>query len=182
MANIVEYIPPVVKNIREVRNICHSIDKELERMSNAYMLTYDNQFFDTMDDNTCTRWENMMRIEFDSTYTLEERRARIKSRFVEQLPYTKTTIKHILTTICGEGGFLLDINNEAFTVTIKIGLANKNTFNDVCDMISRIIPANMILDVSILYNTHETLSQFTHETLSNYTHKQLREEVITERR
>ena len=120
----------------------------------------------------------MMGIEYDSTYTLEERRVRIKSRFVEQLPYTKATLKHVLTTMCGEDGFYLDIDNTNYIVHIKLELSNKRAYSDVVDTIQRIIPANMILDVSIMYNTHETLSEFTHEKLGEYTHLQLHEEVI----
>jgi len=45
--------------------------------------------------------------------------------------------------------------------------------------LQRVIPANMIIDLRLIYNQHLTLKQFTHAHLQTYTHNQLRNEVIS---
>ena len=42
----------------------------------------------------------------------------------------------------------------------------------------RVIPANMIMDIDLKYNTYAMLAEFTNKQLNTYTHKQLREEVM----
>lgn len=44
-------------------------------------------------------------------------------------------------------------------------------------MLDEVVPANLIIDFGLLYNTHEILGRFTHEQLSKYTHQKLREDV-----
>ncbi|MEG2372762.1 MAG: hypothetical protein RSB36_08290, partial [Hydrogenoanaerobacterium sp.] len=41
-----------------------------------------------------------------------------------------------------------------------------------------VVPANIVIDLSLLYNKNETLSHFTNARLSKFTHKQLRETVF----
>ena len=45
-------------------------------------------------------------------------------------------------------------------------------------MLEKMSPLNMLIDLSLLYNSHKILSGFTHRQLNQYTHKQLREEVL----
>ena len=45
-------------------------------------------------------------------------------------------------------------------------------------MLKETVPANMVLDLSLLYNQHKTLKQFTHRQLSAFTGKQIRNEVL----
>ena len=49
----------------------------------------------------------------------------------------------------------------------------------VKEMLEEVIPANMEIDLSLLYNQHETLAKFTHKELAKYTHRQIREEVLS---
>jgi hypothetical protein len=40
------------------------------------------------------------------------------------------------------------------------------------------VPLNMVLEVTVMYNTHQVLSAFTHAQLGEKTHYELRNEVI----
>ena len=46
-------------------------------------------------------------------------------------------------------------------------------------MLNRVVPANMVIDLDLLYNQHSDFDGLTHEELSVYTHQQLRDEVIS---
>lgn len=65
------------------------------------------------------------------------------------------------------------------TIMERVNLINKKKFSMVKEMLEEVIPANMEIDLSLLYNQHTTLAKFTHRELSKYTHKQIREEVLS---
>ena len=71
----------------------------------------------------------------------------------------------------------LDANN--YVLTVRVALTSKNVLSDVAKLLDRVVPSNLLIDLSLLYNQ---LSKFTHEELKKYTHIQLREEVFEEGR
>lgn len=66
-----------------------------------------------------------------------------------------------------------------YRVVVRVNLINKKNFSMVKEMLEEVIPANMEIDLSLLYNQHETLAKFTHKELAKYTHRQIREEVLS---
>lgn len=178
MVDIIRYIPPALHDVKEVQNICNSISKELLKLNDRMNTTYNNQFVDTMDSETCKRWEEIIGLSHDTTYTLQEQRHRIKTVIIEQLPYTKKTIENILKSICGEDGYSLSVDYKKFTIYIELALENKRAFDDVYNSLERILPANMVFNIIVMYNTNKVLSQFTHKQLEKYTYNQVRNEVL----
>lgn len=61
---------------------------------------------------------------------------------------------------------------------LRVDLSAKANYNDVVAMLQRVTPANILLDMDLLYNTHEVLSAFTHEQLAAFTHDQMRGEKL----
>ncbi|CAI3658075.1 hypothetical protein CNEO4_2430002 [Clostridium neonatale] len=45
-------------------------------------------------------------------------------------------------------------------------------------MTEKMIPLNMVINISLLYNQNSLLKKYTHKQLSAYKHSQLRNEVI----
>ena len=80
--------------------------------------------------------------------------------------------------MCGENGYRLIQIADKYLLNVKLALGNENNYQDVCDMLRRVVPANMVISVS-MFNTHEILSHYTHAQLAVYTQKQVREEVLT---
>jgi len=74
----------------------------------------------------------------------------------------------------------LDANN--YVLTVRVALTSKNVLSDVAKLLDRVVPRNLLIDLSLLYNKNNQLSKFTHEELKKYTHIQLREEVFEEGR
>lgn len=77
------------------------------------------------------------------------------------------------------GGYTLDVDVEGFKVTVRLALTEKAAYEEVDGLLERIVPLNMIIDLSLLYNQHDLLASYTHSRLGLYTHDQLRSEDIS---
>ena len=65
-----------------------------------------------------------------------------------------------------------------YTVKVRISLTRKSMFDDVKILLQEVVPANHIVDLSLLYNQHMTVGQYTHGELSTWTHDYIRNEVL----
>ena len=75
--------------------------------------------------------------------------------------------------------FSVEISAAEYHVEVKLGLENENNYQEIMDVLKKMIPANMTQRIQIMYNGNNVLTQFTHAELSAYTHEQLRSEVFT---
>lgn len=126
------------------------------------------------------RWERLLNIIPNDFETLAERRYRIMIRLIEQIPHTLKNLKRQLDYICGANGYSLELFKDEYRLKVRVFLTVKQKFGEVKELLARVIPANILLDFSLLYNQHLTLAKYTHAQLSNYTHDFIRNEVLPE--
>lgn len=86
-------------------------------------------------------------------------------------------LRVILETLCGEGNYSATMEEGAYILVVKIGLTAKKNFDSVASMLNRVVPENILYQLSQLYNTHMEVGQFTHSQLGAYTHDQLRNAI-----
>lgn len=177
--DLLSYQSNIIQQIREFKVLSEVEKPQHECVWQAVEDAINDQFANTLSTNGCKRWESIMDIQAKDTEDLEFRRFRILSRLNEQLPYTYRMLELQLRTLCGDNGYTMVLRNEEYTLVVKIALASKNKYSDVESTLRKYVPVNIVLDVSLMYNTHEIISHFTHEQLAKYTHLQLREEVLT---
>lgn len=176
--NIIDYLPQVLKDLEEIKALN---DVENPILIQEWMFAenqLNNQFIETANEDGIKRYERMLKLNYSDADTLETRRFRILSRFQEQAPYTWRVLNKILTSLLGTGGYRVERNVADKVLNLKIDLTVSSQFDILVETLERIVPANMEINVELLFNSHQTLSQFTHEQLSAYTHKQLREGVL----
>ena len=176
--NLISYQSKIIQEIREFKVLSEIENSKLECVWQAVEDAINDQFATSLTDNGCKRWENIMEINAKDTDDLDFRRFRILSKLNEQLPYTYRMLEIQLQTLCGDNGYKMILRNNEYTLVVKIALASKNKYSDVESTLRKYVPANIVLDVSLMYNTHEIISQFTYEQLTQFTHEQLREEVL----
>lgn len=176
--NLFEYLPPVLQQVLDFRHIMQAEQPELDKLFLASEEVYDNQFCEIARLSGVERYEQILGITPKASETLQDRRFRILARFNERLPYTYRMLESMLETLCGAGGYALELNAREYTLSVQIALASKAMYGDVDDMLKRVVPANLVISVSLKYNQHETLAAFTHAQLAAYTHDQLRNEVL----
>jgi hypothetical protein len=178
-SDILKYLPWIMQEIEEFKQIANAENPEIDSLFTAIGDAMNDQFVNDSTVNGVKRWESILNIVPKGTDTLDVRKFRILSRLNEKLPYTYRTLENNLISLCGENGFTLELNNGTYTLIVRVELVVKGKFDEVNSLLKRTVPANMVIDLSLRYNQHGTLSQFTNGQLKAYTHGQLRNEVIT---
>lgn len=176
--NILNYLPNVIKEFREFKTLSVAENPELLTLWQVLENVMNDQFVDDATENGVKRWESILKIVPRASDNLDIRKFRIITRLNEQLPYTFSTLEQQLVTLCGVDGFNLELQNDNYKLIVKVNLTAKGKFNEVNALLHRTVPANMIIDLKLIYNQHEILEQFTHGELAAYTHYQLRSEVL----
>jgi hypothetical protein len=151
---------------------------ELNGVEAEHEALVNNRYIHTCDEDGIVRFERIMSVVPNSNDTLEDRQFRCISKWNQTIPYNYKVLDEKLALLCGEGMYQLIVDFPNQRVFIKLALANKNQFQSVVDLVYSIVPCNMLIDISIMYNTYELLSKLTHEQMSAYTHEQLRNNVI----
>ena len=173
---LIDYLPIFVQNYAEIRAI---MDSEQVDVVNVWVNAdnvMNDQFVTEATENGIKRWEAILDIVPKTTYTLDERKFTILARLNEQLPYTVESLKVALTSLCGIDGYVVEMHPDEYEILVKLGLANKKNYDDVCRLLDKMIPANIVKTVVLLYNSNEKLRTLTHGQLALYTHKWIREE------
>ena len=172
------YLPEAVKHYREIVGITEAENPELTMLWTSADSVFLDQFIETLTDNGCKRWEKILDIKPRDTDTLQVRRFRIKARINEDLPYTWRALEKVLDTMCGKGAYAMTLYNEEYRLVILLELTVKKLFDEVEQSVKRMIPANLILDVRLRYNTWGQVKVLTWGDLKNRTWKDVKEEVL----
>jgi hypothetical protein len=176
--NINDYMRTALKEIREFKVIANAENAEINALWQALEDALNDQFINDSTEHGVKRWESILNITPKGSDTLDFRKFRIITRLNEQLPYSYRAVEQQLKTLCGEDGYSLELQNSKYTLRVRVALTAKSNYDDVGTLLKRVVPANIVIDLSLLYNQHSMLSKYTHEQLSKYTHTQLRNEVL----
>lgn len=179
MAELISYLPDILRDIREFRLICAAGDREISELRGELSDLIADNFIQTLTERGCARWERMMGISPKATDDLAVRRFRILAKLNEELPFTFRGLKQQLTALCGEDGFSAEVDYGSYALKVLVALTAKGQLDEVSALLGRVVPANIAVTVSLKYNQHISLSAKTHAELSAYSHSQLRNEVLT---
>lgn len=131
-----------------------------------------NQSLDTLDEDGASAWEKILKINTLASDTLANRRFRIKARLFEQLPYTHNKLTETLEGLCGKDKYWVEY--EGYTIIVRVALESRNNYSSVDSYLKRVLPANLAVDLSLMFNQHWHLAQHRHSDLADYTYYQLR--------
>ena len=177
--NLIEYLPEFLRDVREYKAILNLAEQpEIVSLWEAAENTLNDQFVVDATENGVLRWEKILGIVPKPTDTLEIRKFSILARINEQLPFTLATLNEQLKSLCGEDGYEVILDAANYTLSVRVALTARNNFNDVNLFLKRVVPANMVIDLSLKYNQHDAVSSHTHEDLKNFTHEGLRNGVM----
>lgn len=160
----------------EIEQIMNVEQEEIEGLWDALKGLLKEAFVIDETEIGATRWESILDIVPFDTDTLRLRNFRIQSRLVEDLPYTYRTLNNQLRALCGADGYETVLISDTFTLNVKVALTTKKLKGEVEKLCERVVPLNLFVNVSLMYNTHGLLQPFTHGYLHSFTHQQLRDE------
>lgn len=176
---LIEYLPWFMQKYREMKLICDEEQKQTDSIWQEVEKIWDNQFIVSADEETIKKWEHMLGVMVENTWTLQDRKNKILSIITEQRPYTDETLDIMLKTIFGENNYQVEYT-EPFKMLISVSFDSKNEIKNVEKMLDRILPANLIWEVDIFHNKYSLLQQYTHNQLASYTHEEMRDKYMFE--
>ena len=177
---LINYLPHFMQGSEELKTIMETEQVEVDRLWLDAENALADQFILEATENGVKRWESMLGISPKDTDSLDERKFRILTKLNQELPYTLRKLEQVMTNLCGNNMFSINVSAAEYHVEIKLGLANKNNYQEVVNVLQKMIPANMTQWVQIMYNGNNVLTRFTHAEMTAYTHEQLRNEVFAD--
>lgn len=168
------YLPDIIHQIREYQEIEKKYDHNIVTAISQLNRIEQNRFLDGLDEYGCERNEQILGIIPDPSDTLEDRRRRIRGYYTSNKPYTIKKLREVLGTMCGENGYILTVDTENYIVKVAIKLESRRLVDNADELVRRMVPANLIVDVYLLYNQNISFKKYTHGELKKYTHYQLR--------
>ena len=181
MANdrfLIDYLPPYMQEYLEIKAIMQAEQPEIDALWSATEQVFANQYILDATEYGVMRWESMLDISPKATDTLDERKFRILTRLNQELPYTLTRLKEMLTVLCGADGFTIDLQANLYHIDIKLAVGNHNNYGEVQRMLNTMIPANMTQYITLMYNPHRAIKLLRHMDLRPITHENVRKEVL----
>lgn len=168
------YLPDIIHQIREYQEIEKKYDHNIVTAISQLNRIEQNRFLDGLDEYGCERNEQILGIIPDPSDTLEDRRRRIRGYYTSNKPYTIKKLREVLGAMCRENGYILTVDTENYIVKVAIKLESRRLVDNADELVRRMVPANLIVDVYLLYNQNISFKKYTHGELKKYTHYQLR--------
>lgn len=172
-------LPLVLQGCREFQAIDGAEIPELKALWQAIENARDDQYIPSLTISGIKRWEKILGVTPKADENFDDRRFRILNRVNESLPFTYRFLENQFTILCGENGYRLEVDHGNYKLIVRVELASKSKYTDVEALLKRVVPANMIIDLSLLYNQHQTVGRFTHAQLHAWTHEHIRSEVLS---
>lgn len=144
VVDISRYWRNAVKESKEFKQIAAAENPEFYLVWQAFERVLDNQFLYTMDDYGLSKWEQFLKVSPFATDTIDDRRFRIKTLLMGDLPYTMRSLINKLNNICGQENVQVSYIKPEFLLDIRIAFEVKNQNAAVAELLRRILPANII--------------------------------------
>lgn len=176
--HLINYLPHYMREYAEMREIMGTEQPEIDKLWNAAEGVFADQYVVDATLNGIKRWEKLLGISPKDTDTIEERRFRILTMLNQDLPYTMRQLEHTLTNLCGADGYSIVLTAADYHVLVKLALTNASNYVEVEKTLKKMIPANMVQEVMVMYNPNNMFAGYTHAQLAAYTHNQIKSEVF----
>lgn len=170
-----DYLPEVLKNIVEFKTITDIETEAVKKLWTACENSMDDQFVMDATVSGVARREKMLGIVPFATDTLDDRKFRLSSYYIIDVPYTRLKLKQMLSALCGETGYTITFG--AHSCAVRVSLTAKKQVGMVQDLLERVLPANMAYSVELLFSTWANAAAKTWQEASALTWQELKEEV-----
>lgn len=143
--NLIEWLPKYLQEYRELKKITDAENPEIAQLYNEIERLMDNQFIHTCNDEGIKRFEDLLIINPEPDDTLDIRITRVLSKWIDSIPYTYKGLIQKLNALCGEGNYSVNLNNKVYALNITVASMTIKQLQDLKQMISYMIPANIIM-------------------------------------
>ena len=166
--------PDIITQIVDIAQIYRVNDTQIEELEAAVQALDDNIFLDRMGEDIIVRWEDILAIIPLSTDTLKDRRSRIKTKVIGQIPCTYRGVLNLISQLLGDTLSTLIINTSTKNICVYLWKTHRNDGAIVEALCEDILPLDYTYSTEVNWNDHGFLSNYRHEELSMHTHEELR--------
>lgn len=170
-----DFLPSFLADLQELQALGTTEDVVMAEAEDTLRNAGGHFYVATMSGDTLSRWEAMLGLASGNGLDLSDRQFRLLTYMTPQTPFTITRLGELLADLCGDEGYSIDWDGD-YTLVVRVSLTSRLAYSSVVSLVERVAPANLLLDISLMYNTHSFVQLATHQTLSNFTHHQIKEE------
>lgn len=148
MRNLINHLPPFLREIKDYKEICDTEEIELKNLETKIEEIIREVSVETASSYGLDRYEKILNV-IKTTENIEERRFKIKSKLVNQLPFNMKWLNNKLRALVGDGNYKITLDSENYSITIQIS----HIFPDVATVMKndlrQQLPANLIITVNL---------------------------------
>lgn len=153
--DLLSYWMPLLRKIKEFKEIAKTEEPELRYILEAIDRTLANMFIETADEYGIKRFENMMGLYPEEGDSLETRRFNVLIKWNDKVPYTEKELYNRLLSLCGSADkFTIEENYKEYLLKVATHLGIAGAFDAVAKLLEDMLPCNLVLD---LQNTIEAI-------------------------
>jgi hypothetical protein len=174
--DLARHIPQFMRDNKEISCIMLSGSAEFEVLYGEVRRCLDNTFVWSADESGLSRWERLFGISGGDACS-DSRVREVLLRLGDGIPYTTNSLNGALTALFGDSGVprhKLTVDGDAFRVTLMLDLGLEESFAAIQRYVALRIPANMVFEIGLIFQTHKQVGGFTHGALASRTHLQIR--------
>lgn len=142
--NLLSYWMPVLRQIRELKEIAKAEEPELRYLLEECDRTLSNFFITTADEEGISHFERLVGIFPDEGEDLETRRFNVLVRWGDKASYTEEELYRRLYALCGEGNFSIDPHYNEYAIDISVTTGVRGAFDAVIALVNDMLPCNLV--------------------------------------
>ncbi|MCM3273650.1 putative phage tail protein [Paenibacillus elgii] len=145
MSKLMGYLPRLLHEIKEMKELTQTEEKEIEAVAQAVQQFLDNQFVTTAQEWAIKRREEMIGIRADpTTETLEFRRDRLINRYSTLPPFTIRYLQSRLDSLIGQGVAKVEVDEQNFVLKITMSVPDAAYFKEIEHTVQIVKPVNLL--------------------------------------
>ena len=153
--DLLSYWMPLLRKIKEFKEIAKTEEPELRYILEAIDRTLANMFIEIADEYGIKRFENMMGLYPEEGDSLETRRFNVLIKWNDKVPYTEKELYNRLLSLCGSADkFTIEEHYKEYLLKVATHLGIAGAFDAVAKLLEDMLPCNLVLD---LQNTIEAI-------------------------
>ncbi|MFB6364237.1 putative phage tail protein [Paenibacillus elgii] len=145
MSKLMDHLPRFFHEIKEMKELTRTEEKEIEAIAKAVRQFLDNQFVTTAQEWAIKRREEMIGIRADpTTETLEFRRDRLINRYSTLPPFTIRYLQSRLDSLIGPGVAKVEVDELNFVLKITMSVPDAAYFKEIEHTVQIVKPVNLV--------------------------------------
>ena len=151
MRNLTNHLPQFLRDIKEYKEIYNVEEVEIESLETKIEEIIKEASAETATSYGLERYEKILNI-VNTTENIEERRFKIKSKLINQLPFNMKWLDNKLKNLVGEGNYKITLDAEKYTSTVQIS----HIFPDIVDVMNNDLRQQLPANLTIIVNLFRT--------------------------